>query len=201
MALVTNIVTGSAAQRLLLLLHGYGADEVDLGGVLPYLDPGGMFAAVMPRAPLDAPGTPGYMWYDFMGGGDIGPAFDAALIELDALVDEQCEKLGFDRASAVFGGFSQGAGLALALALSGEEHVCPAATLAMSPAVPVLAVGDGARDVPVLVQHGRDDPLIPVQRSRDLARELRAHEIPTVYREYRMEHQVTLDSLRDAREW
>ena len=34
MDLVTNVVTGSNAERLLLLLHGYGADERDLGGLL-----------------------------------------------------------------------------------------------------------------------------------------------------------------------
>ena len=117
MALVTNVVKGSSAERLLLLVHGYGADEQDLGGLLPYLDPDGVFAAVMPRAPIAAPGTPGYMWYDMAGGGDITEQFTTALAELDALVDEQCEALGFDRSSAVFAGFSQGGGLALALGL------------------------------------------------------------------------------------
>ena len=62
-------------------------------------------------------------------------------------------------------------------------------------------VDDGARDVPVLVQHGTDDPLIPVQRSRDLARDLREFGVPTVYREYPMEHQVAIEGLRDARAW
>src|SRR6478735_4568743 len=108
MALVTNVVKGSSSQRLLLLVHGYGADEQDLGGLLPYLDPDGVFAAVMPRAPIAAAGTPGYMWYDMTGGGDITDQFTTALAELDALVDEQCESLGFDRSSAVFAGFSQG---------------------------------------------------------------------------------------------
>ena len=117
MALVTNTVKGSSAQRLLLLVHGYAADERDLGGLLPYLDPDGVFAAVMPRAPLPAPGTPGYMWYDMVGEGDVAGQFAAALEELDALVDAQCALLGFDRASAIFGGFSQGGGLALARAV------------------------------------------------------------------------------------
>ena len=53
----------------------------------------------------------------------------------------------------------------------------------------------------MLVQHGTHDPLIPVQKSRDLARDLRAHGVPTLYREYPMEHQVAIESLRDAREW
>ena len=48
MDLVTNVVTGSNADRLLLLLHGYGADERDLGALLGYLDPEGRFAAVLP---------------------------------------------------------------------------------------------------------------------------------------------------------
>ena len=206
MALVTNMVKGSSAQRLLLLVHGYGADEQDLGGLLPYLDPEGLFAAVMPRAPITAPGTPGYMWYD-MGGGrdDVTGQFVAALAELDALVDEQCAACGFDRASAVFAGFSQGGGLALALGLytAPDEvpRVRPAGVLAMSPAAMTGPIDDSARAVPVLVQHGSEDPLIPVQRSRDLARDLREFGVPTVYREYPMEHQVALEGLQDARAW
>jgi len=205
MTLVTNTVKGSSAQRLLLLVHGYAADEQDLGGLLPYLDPDGVFAAVMPRAPMAAPGTPGYMWYDMVGGDDVAGQFATALDELDALVDEQCAQLGFDRSQAIFGGFSQGGGLALALGLftpaDGRPRVRPAGVLAMSPAAMTGPVDEGARDVRVLVQHGRDDPLIPVQRSRDLARDLRGFGIPTLYREYPMEHQVALEGLRDAREW
>ena len=51
MALVTNVVQGSDAERVLLLMHGYGADERDLGGLLPYLDPEGKFVTVLPRGP------------------------------------------------------------------------------------------------------------------------------------------------------
>jgi len=206
MALVMNVVKGSSAPRLLLLVHGYGADEQDLGGLLPYLDPDGTFAAVMPRAPLSAPGTPGYMWYDMAAGAaDVTDQFVSALDALDALVDEQCAELGLDRASAIFGGFSQGAGLALALGLyaapDGRERVRPAGVLAMSPAAMTGPIDETARDIPVLVQHGTHDPLIPVQRSRDLARDLREFGIPTVYREYPMEHQVALEGLRDAQAW
>ena len=51
MALVTNVIKGSDAERVLLLMHGYGADERDLGGLLPYLDPEGTFVTVLPRGP------------------------------------------------------------------------------------------------------------------------------------------------------
>src|SRR5438128_5086856 len=96
MALVTNTVKGSSAQRLLLLVHGYAADERDLGGLLPCLDPDGVLAAVMPRAPIPAPGTPGYMWYDMVGGdGDGAGQFATAREELGALGDAQCADHGF----------------------------------------------------------------------------------------------------------
>ena len=164
MALVTNVVKGSSAQRLLLLVHGYAADEQDLGGLLPYLDPDGVFAAVMPRAPFPVPGTPGYMWYDMAGAGagdEVAEQFAAALDALDALVDEQCAQLGFDRSEAIFGGFSQGGGLALALGLfsipDGGSRVHPAGVLAMSPATMTGPIDEGAREVRVLVQHGTDD--------------------------------------------
>ena len=141
MALVTNVVKGSGAERLLLMLHGYGADERDLGGLLPYLDPDGVFATVLPRAPLAVPGTPGYAWYEF-GATDASGGAAQALAELDALVDEQCDALGFPRETAIFAGFSQGAGLALGLGAARERAaLARPGVLAMSPA---FALGDPA---------------------------------------------------------
>ena len=101
MTLITNVVRGTDAQSLLFLLHGYGADESDLGALLTYLDPEGKFAAVMPRGPLDAPGAPGYSWFPIGAEGLDAPAFDAALNLLDAFVDEQCGELGFAREQEV----------------------------------------------------------------------------------------------------
>jgi thioredoxin 1 len=206
MALVTNVVNGSNASRLLVLLHGYGADEVDLGGRLPYLDPDGVFATVLPRAPFAAPGSPGFAWYEF--GGDptaIQQGYLEAIALVDELVEEQCATLGVERGEAIFAGFSQGAGIALGLGLLPSDRPLPAGVLAMSPANPIpdafTELPEPASRVPVLVQHGTNDPLIPVQRSRDFARQLRGVGVPTVYREYPMEHQVAMESMSDARDW
>src|SRR5258708_39403621 len=125
MALVTNRVRGASAQRLLWLVHGYGAEEQDLGGLLPYLDPDGIFAAVMPRAPIAVPGTPGYMWDDMAGGAEGAQQFGTALSELDTVGDEQCAQLGFDRSSAAFGGFSQSGAPGLALGPFTASHHPP----------------------------------------------------------------------------
>ncbi len=205
MTLITNVVRGTGAERLLFLLHGYGADETDLGALLTYLDPDGLLATVMPRGPLDAPGAPGYSWFPIGAEGLDVAAFTAALDGLDAFVDEQCTELGFARADAIFGGFSQGAGLALMLAIRSGASTRPAAVLAMSPFAPAgdaLDIDwDAARAIPVLLQHGTEDPMIPVAAARHLAQMLTEHHVPLVYREYPMGHQVALESVQDAQAW
>ncbi len=52
-----------------------------------------------------------------------------------------------------------------------------------------------------LVQHGTEDPLIPVERGRALARTLEEHGVPVVYGEYPMAHQVALESVQQAHAW
>ncbi len=204
MDLVTNVVSGTNADRLLLLLHGYGADERDLGGLLGYLDPEGQFAVVMPRGPVAAP--PGFSWFDMTSQEPeaIGDAFAEALAAVDDLLDTACAEHGFDRAEAVVGGFSQGGGLALALGLGPTDRVRPAGVLALSPFVPPGLLGidlEGARDVPVLLQHGSADPMIPAKSTRGLAEALVEAGLPVVFGEFPMGHEVSLESVQQAQQW
>jgi len=199
---ITNIVKGSRSNRLALLVHGYGADEVDLGALVSYLDPEGDLAVVLPRGKFPVPGTPGYAWYGMFQEDQGQGSYAEALAELDDLLSEQAEALALARSESIVAGFSQGGGLALGLALQRSDRPRPKAALAMSPAIDTAAFDlDEQNAPPVLVQHGTNDPLIPVQRSRDLARQLRSLGVPTVYREYPMQHQVALESLRDAGHW
>src|SRR5262249_23552970 len=109
MALVTNVVHGSAADRVLLLLHGYGSDARDLGGLLPYLDPEGHFVTVLPRGPFAAP--PGFAWYEISENTEyVHRDIDEARAELEQLLDDACREHGCPRDQVVVGGFSQGAG-------------------------------------------------------------------------------------------
>ena len=209
MDLVTNVVQGNEPDRLLLLLHGYGADERDLGGLLKYLDPMGTFVTVLPRGPIAAP--PGFSWFDMMAmaSGDdpeaaIAQAFGEALAAVDDLLDAACAEHGMARDRAIVGGFSQGAGLALALALGPSERPRPAAVLAMSPFVPpgVLQVDlEAAKDVAVLLQHGTDDPMVPVAGTRALAKVLAEAGVPVVYGEFPMGHEVALESVQQTQGW
>ena len=202
MALISNTVRGSSSTRLAMLIHGYGADERDLGGLLTYLDPDGSLAAVLPRGQFPVPGSAGFAWYGMFKEDSGEGSYAEALVELDDLLEEQANTLELARSESIVGGFSQGAGLALGLALQRSDRDRPKAALAMSPALDTAAFDLDADDAPpVLVQHGTHDPLIPVQRARDLARQLRALGVPTVYREYPMAHEISQQSLADADAW
>ncbi len=206
MSLINNVIRGSNAERLLLLAHGFGADERDLGGLLPYLDPEGRFVTVLPRGPVAAP--PGFAWYDFgLPDDELTVAFMSAVDQLDDLLDEEAAEHDLPRSEAIVGGFSQGAGVTLALALRTSERPHPLGVVAMSPALSVRSVDeidpdwDAAAKIPVLLQSGTHDPLVPVARTRKLAQELEEHGVPVVYAEYPMEHQVALESIQQARAW
>ena len=76
-------------------LHGYGADERDLGGLLPYLDPDGALAAVLPAGAVRGAGHPGYSWYGMFDGDPAGGSYADALARARRpAVDEQAEALG-----------------------------------------------------------------------------------------------------------
>lgn len=197
---LNNIVLASdEPERLLVLVHGLGADERDLAGVVPYLDPDGRFLTVLPQGPYQAP--PGYAWFSF---GAENNGFDEALAALDELVDAACEEYGLARSEAVIAGFSQGAGMALALGYGPGQGERPAGVLAMSGFQPRgvdLAGEDGVTYPAALVQHGRLDPVVPPVRGNLVAELLAERGVPTVFREYPMQHELTLESLADARAW
>ncbi|MFJ4222863.1 alpha/beta hydrolase [Microbacterium sp. NPDC089695] len=103
---------------LLVLLHGYGADEHDLFGLVPYLPDGIAVASV--AAPLAPPWPmPGRSWYPIEGlDGRSSQSVTAAAEAFLRWVDENAS----DAASVAFLGFSQGAAVALqALRLAPER--------------------------------------------------------------------------------
>ena len=95
----------------------------------------------------------------------------------------------------------------MALGLQRTDRRPARGVLAMSTYLPDVEgvdvrLGPRRSAQPVLVQHGTEDPLIPVERGRDAgAAALEAHGVPVVYGEYPMAHQVALESVQQAHAW
>lgn len=143
---------------LLVLLHGYGADERDLFALVPHLP--AEFAVAAVRAPLTPPfPAPGYSWYPIEGldGRDPRHVTDAAsrlLAWVDAVAAE--EPVGLL-------GFSQGAAVALQAMRLAPERFAFAVNLS-GYATPGRLDGDSAlaeRRPPVFWGRGTRDDVIP----------------------------------------
>jgi predicted esterase len=67
--------------------------------------------------------------------------------------------------------------------------------------VPRLDISEAIGNLPVLVQHGTNDPTIEVARARDSVERLRDLKVPLSYREYEMGHEIAARSLGDLSAW
>jgi thioredoxin 1 len=202
MGLTTRVVRGEKAERLLVLLHGIGSNENDLAALAPIIDPDGAFVTVCPRGPYAY--GPGFAWYRMEAPDTARATIASSLDTVDDVIESSCAQYGVERAEMVVGGFSMGAAMSLAFTFRPSERPRPAGVLVMSGFLPPEAAdrADWSGTLPpVLMQHGTHDPMVPIDRARETARLLQEHEVPLVFREYPMQHNVTPDSARDAMDW
>ena len=189
-------------QGALVLMHGRGADEHDLGPLLDALDRERRLLGLFPRGPLALP-PGGAHWYAVRQVGYPDPATFTATLALaagwlDAVLAEH--RIAPDR--LVLGGFSQGAVMAYALGL-GAGRPRPAAIVAMSGFVPRVEGFEldlaGRAGLPVSITHGTNDPVISVQWARDARDRLENAGLAVSYREDPVDHQITPAALLQAR--
>lgn len=191
---------------LLVLLHGVGADEQDLLPLLPHLDP--RFLAVSLRAPREAQPM-GYAWYD-IDWSTVPPTYDLAQAEesragLAALLPELVRRHRTDPDRTFLLGFSQGGAMALAVALTHPELVRGVVVHSgrlLDGLGGRVARGPALDRLEALVLHGVDDPVLPVERGRELLELLEpVLGARLVYAEHDAGHEVTPASLDDVRWW
>lgn len=203
-----HLVRRPAAPRgpppLLVLLHGIGADEQDLFGLAAHLD--GRFLVVSARAPFEAEPL-GYAWYA-IDWSAFPPRADAAQAResrghVERFLAEAVAAYGADPAAVHLLGFSQGASMALAVALSRPDLVRSVVAHSgrllrqLVPAAPP----PGLAGLPVLWQHGRHDPVVPLAFADEARGLLEPLGVDLERRDYDLGHEVGAESLRDLSGW
>ena len=190
-------------QGALVLLHGRGADELDLFPLLDLFDPERRLVAATPRAPLALP-PGGWHWYAFRQVGYPDPAtFQAVYPVLTEWLDAFLDEHGVAHDRLVLGGFSQGAVMTYAaglgagrprpaalVALSGFIPTVEGFELDLSPPLPPIAIGHGALDQVISVGFGR--------AARDVLRDAGAD---VTYRESPMPHAIDPAFARELAAW
>ncbi len=191
---------------LLIVLHGYGADERDLMALGAYFDP--RLRVISMRAPLDLP-QGGHAWFplEFTEAGvkieqeDVEQARD----DLIEAVRSQQVAHGNDASNTLLLGFSQGAAMALAVAYCAPDTTTTVIALSgvfASEMVPTdLNTLRILEDTSIIMTHGSHDPVISIQQSHH-SRDLVAQTpVRLQYHEYSMGHEINQECLRDVVEW
>lgn len=206
MSEVVHLLREPAAEPAgaLVLNHGRGADERDLYDLLDALDPERRLLGVTTGAPLTGVPPGGRHWYLVPRVGYPDPAtFATSYRLLTGFLDRLLVERGLDWGRTVVGGFSMGAVMSYAVGL-GPERPSPGAILAFSGFVPTVEgwapVLDDRGDLPVLIHHGRNDPVIGVEFARRASELLGGAGLDVRYLESDAGHWLPPEVLPPARE-
>ena len=191
---------------LLLLLHGVGSNERDLMGLAPWLDE--RFFVVSARAPITL-GYDAYGWFRFEftpNGPEVSDPREAerSYYLILRFIDELAEAYRIDPDRTYLMGFSQGTIMSLSVALTRPEKVVGVVAISgrFPDAIrPQIAPPEKLRGLPILLQHGTEDPVLPVYYGRAAREILDGLPVKLEYHEYRMGHHVTQESLADVSAW
>ena len=175
------------AKQLVVFLHGYGADGndlIDIGRAWQNLLPDAAF--VSPHAPRPCGQVPtGREWFPltFRDPGERWAGVTMAAPGLESFLDAELARLSLPPSALALVGFSQGTMMALHVGL--RRPVSPAAIVGYSGMLAVPEDLDPAGFAaqiksrpPMLLVHGDQDPLIPVQALFHAAQSLAALEVP-----------------------
>lgn len=194
---------GGAANKALLVLHGWGANQHDLVPLAQSLKLTD-FHCFFPDAPYDVPGTggTGKGWFTFPLTKSSERERVASREILMSHLDE-IKRKGFHPDEIVLLGFSQGAGMCLDVMLHWDEKV--AAVVALSGFLMDENKAKGrdelAKEVPIFAAHGLYDPILPFQKSKESLHVLKEAGFDLTWREYPMAHQIVPDEIDDIREF
>ncbi len=202
-----HVPAGDGPFPTIVLLHGWGANAHDLFGLAPLLH-GGEAIVLCPQGPMSfeiGPGHSGHGWFDLSNGLSVDPAqVSAACAQVEAFIETALETYPIDKNRLLLGGFSQGGFVAYQIGLHAPERF--AGLMALSSWLPTEFVADITRSpaleqLPALIVHGLEDPMIPSERGHESRDALLALGVPTVYREFSMGHEINQEALHTILGW
>ncbi len=206
-----EIETGPSPDASVIWLHGLGADGNDFVPLVPELrldqgaDALGAVRFVFPHAAMIPVTINGGMvmraWYDIVGM-DLVRREDVAGLRrsqqsVEALIAAEKAR-GISASRIVLAGFSQGCAMTLLTGLRHAERL--AGLVALSGYLPLASATATERsaanaDVPILMAHGRHDPVVDLSRATASRDALQALGYAVEWHDYPMPHSVCMEEI------
>jgi phospholipase/carboxylesterase len=210
-AIVMSPATAPTAS--VIWMHGLGADGTDFVPLVPELRLPDNVAPrfIFPNAPVRPVTVNNGMsmpaWYDIYSFGIKDREDTAGIRESAALVQGLIDReraAGISAARIVLAGFSQGGAIALQAGLRYAQPL--AGILALSTYLPLAATlaaesSPANRAIPILMCHGREDPVLPLELARKSYETLIAQGYNPRLLEYSMEHTLCAEEVVAISQW
>jgi phospholipase/carboxylesterase len=200
-----------AAKLLVVFLHGYGADGrdlIDIGREWQKLLPSAAFASPHAHEPCGQ-SPAGRQWFPLTmrEESERWRGCVSARPVLDAFLDAELLRLGLDDSRLVLVGFSQGTMMALHAGL--RRRRAPLAVIGFSGMLvaehgrgPEALAAENPVKPPVLLVHGTEDQVIPIEAMFLSLQLLAEAEIPAEFHmSLRLPHSIDGEGLRHAGEF
>ena len=191
---------------LLLLIHGYGSNEEDLFSFAPELPDDSYVISV--RAPYDLQPY-GHAWYAIHFDADENKFSDNVQAKqsveiIASFIDEIVKQYPIDTENVTLIGFSQGAILSYATALTYPEKVTKVVALSgyfNQEILPEVIDTKAISHLKFFVSHGTVDQVIPVDWARKAKPALENLGLEVEYQEYPIGHGVSPKNFFDFKNW
>jgi len=206
-----KIETAPNPKVSVIWMHGLGADGNDFVPIVKELDlsgcPGIRF--VFPNAPhIPVSVNGGYVmpaWYDIRAADLLIREDEAGLRKSQTAIEEI---IAIEKAAGaekiILAGFSQGCAMALQTGLRQSTELT--GLLCLSGYLPLSQLTGQERNpanqqVPIFLAHGRNDPVIVLQRATQSRDTLTSLGYQVEWHEYNMQHTVSLEEVTDIGNW
>lgn len=195
-----------AKYPVLIMMHGYGANEGDIFELVQFVDKRVLVAA--PRAPLTVSNDPrgSFCWFTSTRvGTPTAQEFADAVALVKSFIEGLEEASGFplDYNQVYVGGFSQGGGMTYLLTCAHPEMIAGAIVHSgfLNDPAPIPLNWEGISGKPFYIVHGTNEDVLPIERGRAAMEQVKAKGADVTYEEYPIKHESTPETRQALAAW
>ena len=165
-AFQSDTATELAPQKMVVLMHGWGADSQDLAPLAPMLAADAEMSVIVPDAPDICSANPfGRQWFELaspdLASEMVAQACSGGVAIIHQMLDSLSAAFGVSAENIFLGGFSQGGMIALSAGLGYSRPLGGVFCLSGGWLTPHQSITQ-ENSLPIFLAHGAIDPVVPL---------------------------------------